>query len=492
MSRTPLSEDYDKEADEGTPLLDKANLPRFEVLDSITLRDHPGISADRTGEVVKKGTVVTAHDIVTVTSDDVRVHWDHIPLDETCYVLLGRDRGWAINRSLVTDEFLLEPYGDERQSFFSRSRMCLARTFQTTTYEYFIMVVILVNAGFIMAEIDFHSSLSKRTWFIINTCFAVIYVTEMSLKLVAFGFCTFLESKWNIFDLVITLVTVVGDVLPFFTKGYPIIGAIAPVLRLLRLLRLAKIFREIRALLKSLTSSVGALFWIFVFTLLWFYMSACMATVFVGQKRWLPDDAAEDARDLRRMFRNVPMSMYSLFEVMTLEGWTQVVRPLVVHRPILVAFFILFIFVTAFFLLNLITAVVVDRTMGAQTDELAAKAADLEDGKERVAFELKQYFLRMNNGMDIVERPRLERLLDDAFVKKHLEKIGWDAALVGAACAILDTEHNDVVSLGSLSHLMGNTMRPLESVALLRVQAEMTARLERQEMMLLRLLDQEP
>jgi len=62
-------------------------------------------------------------------------------------------------------------------------------------------------------------------------------------------------------------------------------------------------------------------------------------------------------------FGTVPRSMYSLFELMTLEGWDQVGRPLVEGEPSFSIFLFMFIMAFTFGLLNMIAAFVVERTM---------------------------------------------------------------------------------------------------------------------------------
>merc|ERR1719240_2054734 len=93
----------------------------------------------------------------------------------------------------------------------------------------------------------------------------------------------------------------------------------------------------------------------------------------------MPDGDVPNAAELRDKFSSIPMSVYSLFEVMTLEGMTEVTRPLLEHRPWMIVFFLLFIVVSAFFLMNLITAVIVDKTVEAQEADKDARDAMAED-----------------------------------------------------------------------------------------------------------------
>lgn len=486
--------DPEQDDEEARPLLrDDVSRRYFKAVAPIALRDKPRIDAERTSRVLKLGEVVQAQDIVTLRSDGSRVQWDHAPLDEACFVLVGEGegRGWALSRNLITEDILLEPVqgpDGQRQGV----RATLYHVLQTSAFEYCIIAVVLLNAVAIGCEIDYSDRISKTSWKVINYSFLGIYVLEIGLKMFAFGVRTFFESTWNIFDFVVTAVTVLGDVLPLFLESVPIVGAIAPVLRLLRLLRLARIFRDIRTLLRSFASSLGALCWIGVFTVLWFYICACICTVFIGSPKWMKDGEVPEAPELRAKFRTIPYSMYSLFEVMTLEGAPDVLRPLVEHKPGLVAFFALFIFVAAFFLLNLVTAVVVDSTVASQQQDRSSKEASEEDDSGRITYELRDYFTKKNSAeqcQDIVQREKLVSWLDDKFVKKALVELGWDRGVVEGACSVLDKDLSGKLSITELCMWLKGTSRPLDTYALFRMQAEMTARVEQQERALKQVMD---
>merc|ERR1719335_1077109 len=114
----------------------------------------------------------------------------------------------------------------------------------------------------------------------------------------------------------------------------------------------------------------------------------------------MSDSSSPQAGELRKAFDNIPISMYTLFEVMTLEGWTDVVRPLLGNRPAMIVFFMFFVFVSAFFLLNLVTAVVVDRTMASQAQSEDTSTFVKEDERETQIGNLHSALLRRNGGQD--------------------------------------------------------------------------------------------
>lgn len=484
MLASPHGDTEDLEASQ--PLLNPRNLPEFQCLAKIYLRADPNINSEKTGEVIRAGQHFHAQDIVTLTSDKDLVHWDHMPYDEVCFILLGKERGWAISRDIMTEHALVEPYEEH-----GGCRYYLRKCFTSHAYELVIGSVILLNAVMIGVEIDYNQLLSKLSWKAVNWSFAIIYLIEMALKLTAFG-RYFFESHWNIFDLLVTAVTLLGDLIPLLVGvSGGAISAVAPVLRLLRLLRLARLFRELRTLMRSFMGSLSALLWIAVFTVIWFYVSAIICVVFVGQERWLPDGGVEGAKEIREKFRSIPLSMYSLFEVMTLEGWVPVVSPLIHKHPFLVAFFFLFLFITAFFLMNLVTAVVVDRTLQAQEQDEEHRKVSEGDKKEKALLDLKKHLTRRNSGSDSLRRDDFKRwAAEDSFVNELFERLEWETPLNDSACAALDENLTGRISIEKFVRLIGNATRPLDMSAVMKMQLDIAQRMEQQEIILRNLLAQ--
>jgi hypothetical protein len=180
--------------------------------------------------------------------------------------------------------------------------------------------------------------------------------------------------------------------------------------------------------------------------------------------------------------------MYSLFEVMSMEGWVGVVRPISRTNPGLVFFFFVFIFVAAFFLLNLVTAVVVDRTMQAQEEgDQAASACDNDD-KEVQIFEFIKQLKKDNNDEDEISRSALAALLEAEGVDEQLKEFDWDAQTVENVCATIDRDNTGYVSLRLLQRAIGTASRPIEMMTYILMQAQMTQRLERNEQLLMKMV----
>ena len=198
----------------------------------------------------------------------------------------------------------------------------------------------------------------------IDRAITYIFAVEIFLKLVVYRLL-FFRSGWNWFDFI-----VVGISLAPGSEAFSVLRALR-VLRVLRLLHVVPLMKRItEALLKALPG-MGAI--VAVLALLT-YVYAVMATNMYGNT---------DNEEVLELFGDLPSSAFSLFQVMTMDGWRfEVVQKVIDDgHPWAWLFFITFIFIASFAVLNLFIALVVEALAAEQraaTDEL------LEDIEEDV------------------------------------------------------------------------------------------------------------
>ena len=203
----------------------------------------------------------------------------------------------------------------------------------------FISVVIGINAVTLGLEtspkaMEIAGTLLK----IIDKTALAIFVIEIALKLFAHRLA-FFRSGWNLFDFAI-----VGVALMPSSGAFSVLRA----LRILRALRLLSVVPQMRAVIQALLSAVPGMGAIVAVLFLVFYIAAVMATKLFGAA--FPD-----------WFGSIGASMYSLFQIMTLESWSMgIVRPVMEVMPWAWAFFVPFIVVTSFAVLNLFIALIVN------------------------------------------------------------------------------------------------------------------------------------
>jgi voltage-gated sodium channel len=212
----------------------------------------------------------------------------------------------------------------------------------------FILCVIIFNAiilGFETAEVAMENF--GGLLLALDTLCLAIFVVEIALKLLAYRH-RFFTSGWNIFDFAIVGIALIPD-------G----GALAVLraLRILRVLRVVSISPSLRKVVEGLVSALPGMGSVVVLMSIIFYISAVIATkLFSGSH---PE-----------FFGSLGGSAYSLFQIMTLESWSMgIVRPVMTIHPYAWAFFIPFILVTTFSVVNLLVGLIVNSMQEASGRE---------------------------------------------------------------------------------------------------------------------------
>jgi voltage-gated sodium channel len=211
-----------------------------------------------------------------------------------------------------------------------------------------IMVVILFNAVLLGMET---SPAIMAEWgplirALDRACLAV-FVIEITLKLVAFG-ARFFRSGWNLFDFVIVGVALLPGAQTF---------SVLRALRVLRLLRVISVAPRLRRVVEGFITALPGMGSVFLLMAIIFYIGAVMATKLFSAS--FPE-----------WFGDLGRSAYSLFQIMTLESWSMgIVRPVMDSYPYAWAFFIPFIMVTTFAVVNLLVGLIVNSMQEAHGAE---------------------------------------------------------------------------------------------------------------------------
>lgn len=165
-----------------------------------------------------------------------------------------------------------------------------------------------------------------------------VFTIEITLRIYVHQ-KSFFKDAWSLFDFTIVVISLVPS-----SGGFEIFR----ILRVLRLFRLITVIPQMRKIVLALVSVIPGMASIAALLTLFFYIFAIMATQLYGETfpQWFGDLGA---------------SFYTLFQIMTLESWSMgIVRPVMEIHPFAWTFFIPFIFIATFVMINLIIAVVVD------------------------------------------------------------------------------------------------------------------------------------
>lgn len=184
-----------------------------------------------------------------------------------------------------------------------------------------------------------------------------IFVMELLLKFYGYGL-RFFSSAWNVFD--------------FFVVGVGLLPQGAGLsalrgLRVIRALRLLSVIPQMRAVVQALLDALPGMGAVIIMISIVFYVFAVMATLMYGGT--FPE-----------WFGTLGASLYSLFQIMTLESWSMgIVRPVMEAHPMAWLFFVPFIIITAFSVLNLFIGLLVTTMQSAVEEETEAELGKLQE-----------------------------------------------------------------------------------------------------------------
>jgi voltage-gated sodium channel len=215
-----------------------------------------------------------------------------------------------------------------------------------------IIVVIIVNAV-ILGLLTFDlSPATRRLLNVLDDLCLVVFCIEIVLKLVALR-GSFFKDGWNIFDMV-----VVGIALLPNTGALSVLRA----LRVLRILRLATAIPSMRRVVNGMfvalpggASVAGVLF-------ILYYVGAIIALNLF--------------RDVPEHFGDIGTTFFTLFQMMTLEGWPDIADGVLEKHPHAWLFFVCFIIFTTFTTLNLLFGIIVDAMEKAKETEVREEMAE--------------------------------------------------------------------------------------------------------------------
>lgn len=268
-------------------------------------------------------------------------------------------------------------------------RQRLAQWIESPVIQNAIIVVIVINAITLGLETS-HTVMAHIGGLLvrIEQLVLAIFVVEILIKLFAFG-PRFFRDSWNVFDFLIVGISIVPATGPF---------AILRALRILRVLRLLTKISRLRHIIESLLKAIPSIGWIVFLLLMVFYIFAVMGTQLFSAA--FPEQ-----------FGHLGRTLYSLFQVMTLESWSQgISRPVMAVYPFAWLYFISFILITAFVVLNLFIGIIVSTMQEKHYQEEAERAATNEEKAHQEREEMLMLIRDISNRLQhLDERQRIER-----------------------------------------------------------------------------------
>ncbi len=233
----------------------------------------------------------------------------------------------------------------------------LSRLIHSKEFQYSIIGVILINAAIlgIMA-----TDISPQTMQLMHTLDVIclwIFITELALKFVVMRTAMF-KDPWNIFDIVVVGIAVMPASGPL---------SVLRALRVLRVMRLVTVIPSMRRVVTGMFAAIPGGASVGAVLLIMYYVGAIIGVTLFR------DVAPQHFGDLGTTF-------FTLFKMMTLEGWPDIADEVIAKSPNAWIFFVIFIIFTTFTTLNLLFGIIVDAMNQTREEEQAQEQAQEQAG----------------------------------------------------------------------------------------------------------------
>jgi voltage-gated sodium channel len=245
-----------------------------------------------------------------------------------------------------------------------RNGEALRRIIESAAFQRALTALILVNAVTLGLETsDAIMARAGRLLTLADRLIVAVFILEILAKIVVYR-RRFVRDPWNVFDFVVISLSILPA-----TNAFSVFRAF----RVLRVLRLVSAVPSMRSVVQGLLNAIPGMATTAGLLLLSFYVFSVIATQLFGEA-------------FEEWFGSLGASMYTLFQIMTLDGWSMdVVRPVMTEFPWAWAFFVPFIIINAFAVLNLFVAIIVN---AMSTEAFAESTATAHADSERILEEL--------------------------------------------------------------------------------------------------------
>lgn len=213
----------------------------------------------------------------------------------------------------------------------------LRKFVESSAFQVGVIVLVLVNAVILGAETLAPVKASYgTTLMIIDRMIIYAFVLEVFCRF-AVQPSAYFRNGWNIFDFVVVAISLIAT-----TSGLAAIRAF----RVLRVLRVVTVIPRMRTVVAALFDAIPGIASVGIILVLIVYIFAVIAANMYGPAH--PE-----------IFGDVFVAMYTLFQIMTLEGWPDIANAVAQTHPRSWIFFLTFVLIATFTMLNLFVAIVV-------------------------------------------------------------------------------------------------------------------------------------
>ncbi|XP_018494325.1 voltage-dependent T-type calcium channel subunit alpha-1H [Galendromus occidentalis] len=287
---------------------------------------------------------------------------------------------------------------------YSKTRLF---THNMVTSKYFdLAIAAVIGLNVVTMALEFYQMPLELEYAlkIFNYFFTAVFILELAMKVIALGVPRYLMDRWNQLDVAIVILSIMGIVLEEMKSGFipinPTIIRVMRVLRIARVLKLLKMADGMRALLDTVMQALPQVGNLGLLFFLLFFIFAALGVELFGRLECNDEFPCQGLGE-HAHFHNFGMAFLTLFRVATGDNWNGImkdtlrdkcdsssdcVRNCCVSPVIAPLYFVIFVLMAQFVLVNVVVAVLMkhlEESHKQQDDDLEMEAELLEEELER-------------------------------------------------------------------------------------------------------------
>ena len=229
-------------------------------------------------------------------------------------------------------------------------RVC-SRIAESHRFQMTIFTVIVLNA--VVLGLDTYDTISREwgdTLFLLNAIFLGIFMVEILIRIAAYGSRPqdYFKDGWNVFDFVVVFAVVIPGVRENAT--------LLRLVRLLRIVRVISIFPDLRVLVRGMVGALRPIASMALLIVLFLFTYGMVGVQLFGE-------------ELPERWDDIGTAVLTLFTVLTLEGWNEVLFAAQDVTQFAWVFFVSFVLIGAFLVINVLIAIVINAIDEARETE---------------------------------------------------------------------------------------------------------------------------
>jgi voltage-gated sodium channel len=360
-------------------------------------------------------------------------------------------------------------------------------------------VLLILNAASIGIQTELcvkYETCAIFSFKVVENLFTIFFVIEIGIRMSVHKLGFFIDG-WNVMDFVFVGFGLADSVLfeLVFSGGeieheesFRKLTALRllRLLRIVRVVRLLRIFKELWLLVNGFIQALRVLGWILILISMIIYCAAIFATLAVGEECEEYGDVFVRCEDF---FGGVFKSMFTLFQMLTLESWAMsVARPVMTRQPAMAGFFVMFLFLTAYGVMNILIGVVCENTLAAAAQNEKKRSRLKNREVQRNFITLREVFLSGDSDGDgFITLEELEICLQRPDVEEKLSSLDLPRSQAHELFSILDVDSSGQIDveefINGILKIKGDC-RPKDLMGLIMNQKHMMRRLEGVERLL--------